>query len=711
MASVQTRLKSVLSAEILFTIAILGILSVMLLPIPPFLLDLLIAININLTIVVLFVALYTIEPLDFSTFPSLLLVSTLFRLALNIASTRLILLDGNTNDAAAGQIIRAFGVTIIGGDYVVGLIVFLILVLINFIVITKGAGRIAEVAARFALDAMPGKQMAIDADLNAGVIHEKVAQERRSKIQRESDFYGAMDGASKFVRGDAIASLIITGINIVGGLVIGVLVHGMSVSRAASQYTLLTIGDGLVTQIPALIISTAAGISVSKAGRQNRLGNDLSTQLFGNYKILMIAGFTVMMFTLVPNTPKLPFILLGSFFLWLSRRLYLVEKDALKQKAEAMAEPSVQDKTEDISGLLPLDILGLELGYGLIPLVDSQQDGELLERIKAIRRQVALDYGFVVPSVHIKDNLDLAAGQYSMTIKGVEVGNAEMKLNSLMAMRVGEVDMDLSGEKTIEPAFGLPAIWIDSNDKDQAQIAGYTVVDIPTVITTHLTEIIKSNAHEFLQRQDVQNLVSQVAVTQPKLVEELIPAVLPLGTVHRVLQGLLKEGVSIRNMPTILESLTDFGAHTKVAEMLIEFVRQSLAKNITKQYLNNDGSLVVMALDARIEKMLSDSIRESQQVAYLSLIPDQAQMILTAVENAVQSFNETNAVPIVITSPRIRPHLKKLTERLVPNLVVLSHNEVSFEARLENIGVISFESDAEAKPEKKVESKNLEPTN
>ncbi|MBL0691394.1 MAG: flagellar biosynthesis protein FlhA [SAR324 cluster bacterium] len=682
--------KSIFNSELGLAIGVLGILLIMLVPIAPFLVDMLIAINITITIVILFVALYTIEPLDFSTFPSILLISTLFRLSLNIASTRLILLNGNTTDNAAGQIIKAFGSTIIGGDYIVGFIVFLILVLINFIVITKGAGRIAEVAARFALDAMPGKQMAIDADLNAGVINDKIAQDRRLKIQQESDFFGAMDGASKFVRGDAIAGLIITLINIVGGLVIGMLVYNMPIGKALSHFTILTIGDGLVTQIPALIVSTAAGITVSKAGRKNRLGLDFNIQVFGNYKILTAASIAVVSLTIIPDTPKFPFLLLGSLFLFLAWSNFRKQKAKLElAQAKAEEEQPGIEKTEDISNLLPLDTLGLELGYGLIPLVDSDQDGEMLERIKAIRRQVALDYGFVVPAVHIKDNLDLEAGHYSILIKGIEVGHGEMSLNHLLAMQAGEVDKELEGEKTLEPAFGLPAIWINDAEKENAQIAGYTVVDIPTVITTHLTEAIKTNAYEFLQRQDVQKLLDQTAIDQPKLVEDLVPNILSLGAVQRVLQGLLKEGISIRNIPTILETLSDYGAHTKVPDLLIEFVRQSLDKVITKQYINNEGVLTVMTLDYNMEKTIADSIKDTPQGSYLGLAPTKAQLIITTVEAALNQFQKTNSQPLILTSPKIRVHFKKLTERMIAGLVVLSHNEVPFDVRIENIGVIN----------------------
>jgi len=680
--------KSLFNSEISLAVAIIGILTIMLVPLPSYMLDILLAINITVAIIILFVALYTIEPLDFSTFPSVLLISTLFRLSLNIASTRIILLEGNTSEAAAGYIIKAFGTTIVGGDYIVGFILFLILILINFIVITKGAGRIAEVTARFALDAMPGKQMAIDADLNAGIINDKIAQERRQKIQREADFYGSMDGASKFVRGDAIAGLVITLVNIVGGLIIGVLVYQMPFQRAIQQFTILTIGDGLVTQIPALIISTAAGISVSKAGRQNRLGKDFNQQLFGNYRILGLAGLAVLLFIFIPGTPKSPFLGLSVLFFYLSWRGFGVEKTK-EQKATDQAQV-VEKKAEDVAELLPLDSLGLELGYGLVPLVDTDQDGELLERIKAIRRQIALDLGFIVPSVHIKDNLSLEGGAYSILIKGMEVAKGTVLLNHFLAMKSGEEGAEIEGEKTVEPAFGLPAVWIFEQNREQAQLEGYTVVDIPTVMTTHITEVIKTHAHEFLQRQDVQKLLDQVAQTQPKLVEDLVPNVLNLGIVQRVLQGLLKEGIPIRDLVTILETLADYAPQTKSPDMLLELVRQNLSKVITHQYMNPESVLTVMTLQPGLEKILNEGVQETQFGNYFSLEPEVARKILQKIQDSMQNFQKLGLQAIILCGPKIRPHLKKLVERSIPGLVVLSHNEVSFDAKIENLGSLSI---------------------
>ncbi|MGK0289687.1 MAG: flagellar biosynthesis protein FlhA [bacterium] len=690
-----TGIKKLVNSDLLLIVGVIGILAVMIIPMPPMMLDILLILSITLSLLILFVSLYTIKPLDFSIFPTTLLISTLFRLSLNVASTRLILLNGNkgASGGAAGAVISAFGDTVVGGQYVVGIIIFLILVLINFIVITKGAGRIAEVAARFTLDAMPGKQMAIDADLNAGIIDEGVAKLRRTTIQRESDFFGAMDGASKFVRGDAIAGLIITGINILGGLIIGVLIHDMPIGDAAKSYTMLTVGDGLVSQIPALIISTAAGITVSKAGAENRLGADFGTQLFGNYRALGLVSICLFLFIFVDGMPKTIFlilsIILGSVA-WIGYQKEQTEQgetDHLKEVEEAEA---LTESNEDIESLLPIDLLGLELGYALIPLVDPDQDGELLERVKAIRRQIALDMGFVVPPVHIKDNLQLEPGEYSIIIKGIEVGKGEMMLEHFLAMKAGDVDEEIDGIPTVEPAFGLPAVWIPNSEQERAQIAGYTVVDVPTVISTHLTEIIKANAYEFLGRQEVQNLLDGFAKHEPKVVEELIPDLLGLGVVQRVLQNLLRENVSIRDLHSLLETLADSAPFTKDPDLLTEHIRQNLARNITRQYQNDEGILPVMTLDQEIENLISNAIHETSQGSYLGLDPSVAQAIISLIEKGIENFNMFNYQPLVLCSPMVRPHLKKLTERFIPNLVVLSHNEVAQDARIESLGTIEY---------------------
>jgi len=698
-AIANTGIKSkVFNADSTLALGMIGALAVMILPLPPSFLDVLFALNITLSVLILFVALYSIKPLDFSVFPGVLLITTIFRLSLNVASTRLILTNGKQGPSAAGHVIQAFGGFVVGGNYLIGVIIFLILVLINFIVITKGAGRIAEVAARFTLDAMPGKQMAIDADLNAGIIDEQNAQSRRAEIQRESDFYGSMDGASKFVRGDAIAGLVITAINIVGGLIIGVLFYGMDIGKAAQTFTRLTIGDGLVSQIPALIISTSAAVVISKAGAQNRLGVDFGIQIFGNPLAIGLASVTLFVFALVPGMPKPTFIIIAAVLALIAwrgtqarKQLAMVEQEEeVRKEAEAAEEAS-----EEIADLLPIDLLGLELGYALIPLVDPEQDGELLERVKAIRRQIALDMGFVVPPVHIKDNLQLEPGAYSIIIKGIEVGKGEMMMDHFLAMKAGEVEEELDGLETVEPAFGLPAIWIAEDDRERAQIAGYTVVDIPTIISTHLTEVIKDQALEFIGRQEVQKLMDKVAENEPKIIEELVPDLLGLGTIQRVLQNLLRENVSIRDMKTILETLADISQYTKLPDVLTEHVREALARNISRQYQTDDGVIPIMTLDQDIENQITEAIQETPQGAYLGIDPEAAQAIITALDSGIETFSMFNYQPLIICSPVVRPHLKKLIERSVPNLVILSHSEISPEVRIESLGTIAFEEQSE----------------
>lgn len=681
-----------MNADIALAVGIVVILGVIILPLPPFMLDFFFAINITISVLILFVALYSVKPLDFSIFPSILLVTTLFRLSLNIASTRAILTNGKQGMTAAGHVVNAFGGFVVGGNFLIGIIIFLIIVLINFIVITKGAGRVAEVSARFTLDAMPGKQMAIDADLNAGLIDEPAAQKRRSEIQREADFFGAMDGASKFVRGDAIAGLIITAINIIGGLILGVMFYNMQLGNAAETFTSLTIGDGLVSQIPAIVISIAAGIVTTKAGSQNRLGFDVGNQLFGNPLAMVLASGTLILFSLVPGMPKGTFIIMGMIFGFVGWKGMQVKKQKVVEKAveeQQQAETEqVEETSDDIVELLPIDTLGLELGYAMIPLVDPDQDGELLERIKAIRRQIALDLGFIVPPVHIKDNLQLEPGAYSIIIKGIEVGKGDMMTDHFLAMQAGEVDEEIDGLETTEPAFGLPAIWISEDDRERAQIAGYTVVDIPTVISTHVTEVVKGYSHEFLGRAEVQRLLDKVAEKDPKLIEELVPDLLNLGVIQRVLQGLLKENVSIRDMSTVLETLADTALYTKVPDILIEHVREALARSITRQYQNEEGVLPVMTLNQDMENQLAEAVQDTGQGSYLGIDPQSAEMVMNAIEKGIEAFSMYNYQPLILCSPVVRPHLKKLMERSVPNLAVLSHNEIVSDVRIESLGTI-----------------------
>ncbi len=672
---------------------VIGMLLIMVVPLPEIILDLMIALSISIAVLILFVSLFTGSALEFSSFPSVLLIATLFRLSINIASTRLILLEGHQGAGAAGSIINAFGEFVVGGNQIVGIIVFLILVIINFVVITKGTGRIAEVAARFTLDAMPGKQMAIDADLNAGLIDDSEARTRRRVIQRESDYFGALDGASKFVRGDAIAGLLITAINILGGLLVGVTQYSMSAGDAFDSYATLTIGDGLVSQIPALIISVAAGIAVTKASSESKLSIDLQNQIFSNVQALYVVAAVLFAFALIPGLPVVPFMLLAivTFFLAQASKRNNERFATEEQEAEQLRiQQEISEEPEDIASLLPIDILGLELGYGLIPLVDEEQDGELLKRIKAIRRQIAMDYGYIVPPLHIKDNLELSPGEYSITIKGIEVARSEMMVGHFLAMKTGDVDEEIPGVDTVEPAFGLPAVWIAAEDEERAQFSGYTVVDLPTVLATHITEILKNHDFEFIGRQEAQKLLDSHSQTEPKVVEELVPNVVSLGIVQKVLQNLLKEQVSIRDLHTILETLADVGNLTKDADLLTEHVRQALSRQITRQYQTPDGLLPLITMNQELENQVAGAIQDSGQGAYLGLNPNVAQAIINGLDEKMEQFSFNNYQPLLLCSPLIRPHMKKLVERFIPNLVVLSHNEVAQDVRIEALGVVDI---------------------
>lgn len=671
---------------------VVAILGVMILPLPTSLLDLLLTFNITVGIVVLLTAMYTLKPLEFSVFPSLLLIVTLFRLSLNVASTRLILLRGELGLDAAGQVIKAFGNFVVGGNYVVGLIIFTILVLINFVVITRGAGRIAEVAARFTLDAMPGKQMAIDADLNAGLIEEDEARARRADISREADFYGSMDGASKFVRGDAIAGIVITLINIIGGLIIGVLQKGMDLVTATETYTILTVGDGLVTQIPALIISTAAGIIVSRAGSEKQMSREFGHELSRNPKTLAMAGGIIFLFGLLPGLPKLSFMALGGAVALIGFSVTRHKKTVAEKKIK-LAEDEAAVKLvgpERVEALLPLDLLELEVGYGLIPLVDEEQNGDLLERIRSIRRQFALEMGFIVPPLRVRDNLQLKPGEYSVLIKGIEITRVELMLNHLLAMDPGDTKSKIDGIETKEPAFNLPALWIPENKNEEAQFAGYTVVDLSSVIATHLTELIRTYAHELLSRQDVQKLIDTVAQTNSKLVEELIPGQLNVGQVQKVLQNLLAERVSIRDLLTILETLADYAALSKDPDLLTEYVRQKLSRSIIHQYETQEGELPILTLAQDIEDQLANSITDTEQGSYLALDPDLGQKILDNLSRSIEKMVKKNIQPVLLCSPVVRRHLRKLTERFLPNLVVLSHNEITPTTQLDVLGEVGL---------------------
>ena len=679
------------SSDVVMILAVVGILLAMLLPVPAFLLDFFLALNITLAIIVLITTMYTKSSLEFSVFPTMLLVLTLFRLALNVASTRLILLRGNEGPQAAGAVIQSFGNFVVGGDYVVGMIIFVILVLINFMVITKGAGRIAEVAARFTLDAMPGKQMAIDADLNAGIIDEKEARERRKTIARESEFHGAMDGASKFVKGDAIAGIIITGINIVGGLTIGVL-NGMPVARAATNYTLLTVGDGLVSQIPALIISTAAGILVSRGGDEDRLGQAFSKLIFSKTTPIYVASLLVFALGLVPGLPGIPFMSLG---LALGGVLYLLTRGKAEEAAEkeaAAAEEATAPASgpEEVEHLLSLDAMELEVGYGLIPLVDTSQDGTLLSRIRSMRRQFASEMGIVIPPIHIRDNLNLRPAEYRMLIKGVEMARYELMVNHVLAMDPGDVSRRMDGFPTTEPAFGLPAIWIPGDREEEAKFSGYTVVDNSTVVATHLTEIIRSHAAELLGRQEVQHLLDNLAKHAPKAVEELVPSVMSLGMVQKVLQNLLAERVSIRDLLTIVETLADYGSMSKDPDLLTEYVRQKLSRSILAGHMGPGGNLPVLTLDRKVEESLTKSIQNTEHGAYLAVDPRMAEQLMAAIRAEMDKALNQNIQPVLLCNPSLRRHLRRLLEQALPSLAVTSHAEIVQNVNIQAVGKVTL---------------------
>jgi flagellar biosynthesis protein FlhA len=678
------------NTDVCIAVGIIGILLVMILPLPALILDLLLAMNLALSLVTLLVALYTLEPLEFAIFPSLLLFLTLLRLALNISSTRLILLHGNQGPDAAGAVIQAFGNFVIGGNFVVGVIVFSILIVINFVVITKGAGRIAEVAARFTLDAMPGKQMAIDADLNAGLINEQQARRRRQAIQQEADFYGAMDGASKFVRGDAIAGILITFVNVIGGIIIGVLQQGMQVQQALQTYTILTVGDGLISQVPALIISTAAGVVVTKVTNEVTLGSQLITQFAIQPRALGTAAGILFLLGWIPGLPGFPLLTLavlsGAAAYYFRGAGLAADADAASQEVQQASLP--EPAADPMDDLTPIDLLELEVGYGLIALVDSERDGELLERIKTVRRQIAQELGVIVPPLRIRDNLELKPGEYTILIKGVEVARSEIMLGHYLAMHPGEEPQAGLGIPTIEPAFGLPAVWVSADIKEQAQLAGYTVVDLPTVMITHLTEVIKRHLHEVLSREEVQKLLKRFAETSPKVVEELVPTLLSLGGVQKVLQNLLREQISIRDLLSILETLADYAPITRDPVLLTEYVRQGLARSITKQWQTDEGDIPALMLSYELEDTLTKAIQHTEHGSYLAIDPKLAQRLITELTRAVETMLQQQQSPLLVTSPLTRPHVKRLTEPYVPQLVVLSHNDIVANVRIRNLGVV-----------------------
>jgi len=677
-------------ADLYVAAGVVSILLVMILPLPALLLDLLLSVSLTFSLMILLTSLYIKTPLEFSTFPSILLVTTLFRLSLNIATTRLILLHGHEGTAAAGHVIKSFGQFVIGGNYFVGFIIFIILIIINFIVITKGSGRIAEVAARFTLDAMPGKQMSIDADLNAGLIDEQEARKRRALIAREADFYGAMDGASKFVRGEAIAGLLILLINIVGGFMIGVAQYKMSFLAAAQNFTILTIGDGLVSQIPALMISTAAGIIVSRAASEHNMGKELGSQFKMHPQAISLSAGILFFLGLIPGLPHLPFIGLSLVIGFIGYSVFKEQKQIERKQAEEVQKSGGPPAPEQVESFLGLDRLELEVGYGLIPIVDEEQNGDLLERIRSLRRQFAMEMGMIIPPLRVRDNLQLKPGEYRVLIKGNEVARGEMMTGYVMAINPGEVKRVLDGIPTQEPVFGLPSLWIPEKKKDEAQFAGYTVVDISTIITTHLTETLRSHADELLGRQDVQKLLDRLAQQYPKAVEELTPQLLPLGTVQKVLQNLLKERVSIRDLLTIVETLADYALLTKDAEILTEYVRQKLARSIVRQYETPEGVLPLVTFDQHTEDLLRERIQKGEYGANLSLDPGMAQKMVINLHQALERMTHLNYHPVILCSPVLRRHLKRLLERIHPQVAVLSHSELPPQTKIQAMGTVTM---------------------
>jgi len=673
--------------DLFVLIGIIGIVMMMVVPLPILLLDILLIINISLALIIILVAMNTTDALQFSIFPALLLITTLFRLALNISTTRNILAK-----AEGGTVIETFGTFVAGGEMIVGFIVFLILVVVQFIVITKGSERVAEVAARFTLDAMPGKQMSIDADLNSGLINEQQAKERREKIEREADFYGAMDGASKFVKGDAIAAIIILIINLLGGFIVGMVVHDMSLVESMSRYSILTIGDGLVSQIPALLISTAAGLIVTRAASEGNLAHDLSTQIFVNPKLLYIVAATIAILGLFTPIDTITTLTIAAVLAFAAYRLQ--QSMALKQfEDESMEEEQEIEEVrspESVVGLLKVDPIEFEFGYGLIPLADTQQGGDLLDRIIMIRRQCALELGIVVPVIRIRDNIQLRPNEYVIKIKGNTVANGELLLNHYLAMSSGVDDETVTGIETTEPAFGLPAMWVDESNKERAELAGYTIVDPPSVVATHLTEIIKRHAHELLGRQEAQALVDNLKESYPALVNELIPNQLALGEVQKVLMKLLREKISIRDLVTIFETMADYSSYTKDPDVLTEYVRQALSRQISQQFSGGtDNTLKVITVGPGLEKRIAESVQQTDQGSYLAMDPTVSQQIYSRVNEQINKLMQMGEQPVILVSPTIRMYLRQLTERVFQDVPVLSYNELEPTIEIQSVGVVN----------------------
>ncbi len=680
----------------------------MLFPVPSALLDILIAVNITVAFIVLFASLYIDKPLKFSAYPAILLVTTLFRLGLNVASTRAILLNGKDGLNAAGSIIQAFGEFVVGGNFAIGIVIFIVISLVNIKVITKGSGRIAEVAARFTLDALPGKQMAIDSDLNAGLISEAESKQRRKELSSEAEFYGSMDGAAKFVSGDAVAGIFITGINIAGGLFIGIVQLGMDWMDAAKIYTLLTIGDGLVSQIPSIIISTSAGIIVARAGSGEDLGGEVIDQLSTTDRPLFVSAGVMGLFAVLPGLPFLPFMTLAlgvGVIAYLRRQTLKKERvgEATKNgrastTTDSAGGPpgSAEDKPksgsrEEVTGLLGMDTLELEVGYELVSLVEG---GDLVERIRSLRRQFAVDYGFIVPPIHIRDNVRIKPAQYRLLLRGGVLGGGDIKSHHLMAMDPGSVTTPMQGIATKEPAFGLEALWIPESDREKAQMSGYTVVDGGTIITTHLTELVRSHMHELLSRQETQYLIDTVGKDNPKLIEELVPTLLTVSQVQAVLVHLLREGISIRDLKTVLEVCADWAPHIKHPEKLAEYVRRRLSRTITSKFTSSEGMLPLVSLTPSLERALAEAVQQSDEGSYLSIEPQIAQLLISKLSKSAEKFMEMGQTPLLLASTHLRPALARFVERFVPGFAVMSHQEIAPNTRVQSLGVVNVEHPA-----------------
>ena len=672
-------------ADSLLAFIVIAIVLLIIFPLNQAVLDVLLTLNLALSLIILLVSIFVKNALDFSIFPSLLLITTLFRLGLNVSSTRLIL-----SEASAGKVIETFGNFVVRGNIGVGLVIFLIIIVVQFVVITKGSERVSEVAARFTLDAMPGKQMAIDADLNSGLIDEGDARRRRQEIQREADFYGAMDGASKFVKGDAIVGIIITIINIIGGMIVGFTTMNMDLSEVISTYTLLTVGDGLVTQIPALLISTATGIVVTKAASESSMGQDLFNQITGQPMVLMISGVLLCLMSLFPGFPVWVLLPPGGFLIYLGYALLRAQSAAPAKEEEDIARQEIEDirRPENVVNLLDVDPIELEFGYGIIPLADVNQGGDLLDRVVMIRRQMALELGLIVPVVRLRDNIQLNPNEYVIKIRGNVVARGEVIADRFLAMDSGLAEGEIPGIDTVEPAFGLPAKWVDEEHRERAELMGYTVVDPPSVIATHLTEVIKEHGHELIGRQEVQMLLDNLREKNSVLVDEVVPKLLSLGELQKVLANLIKEGVSIRDMVTILETLADYAGIVRDPDILTEYVRQALYRTITQKFIG-DNKGKVLTLDNELEKEIMDNVQQTEHGSYLSLAPEKTQRIFANLMNEIERVSSLGVTPIVLTSPVVRIYFKRLTEQIMPDLVVLSYNELDSRVEIQSLGVVS----------------------